>query len=152
FDAYIAKSADFAKPILTHLREAVHAACPEAEEAMKWSHPTFMYKGKLLASMAAFKQHATFGFWRGKEVVGSDVEMGAMGQFGRLTWRGELPKNDVLAELIRKAMTVTASGPAPREPKHEPRQKHEMPAELASALSGNAAAATTFQGFPPSAQ
>ena len=45
-DAYIDKSADFAKPILTHLREVVHAACPDVEETMKWSFPHFDYKGK----------------------------------------------------------------------------------------------------------
>ena len=42
-DAYIAKSAEFARPILTHLREAVHAACPQVEETSKWSAPAFMY-------------------------------------------------------------------------------------------------------------
>jgi len=31
-DAYIAKSADFAKPILNHLRALVHQACPQVEE------------------------------------------------------------------------------------------------------------------------
>jgi len=37
-DAYIARSADFARPILTHLREVVHSACPDAEEDMNtWS-------------------------------------------------------------------------------------------------------------------
>jgi hypothetical protein len=37
-DAYIAKSADFAKPILRHLRKVVHAGCPGVEETLKWSH------------------------------------------------------------------------------------------------------------------
>lgn len=43
-DAYIAKSAPFARPILSHIREVVHAGCPDVEEAMKWSFPHFMYK------------------------------------------------------------------------------------------------------------
>ena len=34
-DEYISKSADFAQPILHHLRELVHTACPEVEEKMK---------------------------------------------------------------------------------------------------------------------
>ena len=33
-DAYIEKAADFAKPILMEIRERVHAACPEVEEAI----------------------------------------------------------------------------------------------------------------------
>jgi hypothetical protein len=55
-DAYIAKSADFAQPILEHLRAVVHAACPDVEETMKWSFPHFMYKG-MMCSMASFKAH-----------------------------------------------------------------------------------------------
>jgi len=36
-DAYIEKSEDFAKPILRHLRDVVHQACPDVEETMRWS-------------------------------------------------------------------------------------------------------------------
>jgi hypothetical protein len=42
-DAYIDKSADFARPILKHLRELVQRACPEVEETMEWSCPRFDY-------------------------------------------------------------------------------------------------------------
>jgi uncharacterized protein YdhG (YjbR/CyaY superfamily) len=55
-DAYIARKAEFARPIMAHLRDRVHATCPEAEEAIKWSSPAFLYKGQMLCSMAAFKQ------------------------------------------------------------------------------------------------
>ena len=61
-DAYIEKSADFAKPILNHIRELVHFACPQVEETMKWGFPHFMYKG-ILCSMASFKHHCAVGFW-----------------------------------------------------------------------------------------
>ena len=67
-DAYIEKSADFAKPILIYLRELIHETCPEVEEGWKWSFPNFMYKGKILCSMSAFKQHCAFGFWLEKEM------------------------------------------------------------------------------------
>ena len=69
-DAYIAKSAPFARPILTKLRAAVHEACPEAEETIKWRMPFFLTDGKILCFMAAFKAHAGFGFWRrGKTAI-----------------------------------------------------------------------------------
>src|SRR6185503_20000460 len=91
-DAYIARQADFARPILEHLRETVLAACPEAEETLKWSMPNFLYRGKILANMAAFKAHAAFGFWRSSEVLGeTGAERESMGQFGRLTSIGQLP-------------------------------------------------------------
>src|SRR6185369_50398 len=102
-DAYIAKAGDFAKPILTRIRETVHAACPDVEEAMKWSFPHFMYKG-MLCSMAAFKQHAAFGFWKGSLIFEDQAKSTeAMGQLGRLTKPADLPAKRVLAGYIRKA-------------------------------------------------
>src|ERR1043166_1076921 len=96
-DAYIAKSADFAKPILNHIRKLVHAACPEVEETMKWSFPHFMHKG-ILCSMAAFKNHCAFGFWKGALILDKNMNSSAeaMGQFGRITSISELPKDNVL--------------------------------------------------------
>ena len=150
-DAYIARQADFARPILEHLRSAVHAACPEAEETLKWSMPHFLYKGQMLAGMAAFKAHATFGFWRAKEVLGeTGAEREAMGQFGRLASVTDLPPDDVLHALIRKAMALTDAGGRPARPKAAPKPELETPPELESALSANSAARATFDGFPPS--
>ena len=94
FDAYIAKSAPFAQPILKHLRKLVHVACPDVEEDLKWSSPSFMYKG-ILCGMAAFKEHAIFGFWKEKLILGSDPgSKGAMGSFGRLTSLKDLPSDN----------------------------------------------------------
>src|SRR5471032_2666688 len=91
-DAYIAKSGDFAQPILLHLREAMHAACPDVEETMKWSFPHFQYQG-MLCSMAAFKAHCAFNFWKHELLMGAaDSEaQEAMGQFGRITAIKDLP-------------------------------------------------------------
>ena len=83
-DAYIKKAAPFAQPILTDIREIVHAACPDVEETMKWSFPHFLYKG-MLCSMASFKEHAAFGFWKGSLVTGGRGSDDAMGHFGRIT-------------------------------------------------------------------
>ena len=72
-DAYIAKSAEFAQPILKHLRKIVHTACPDVQETLKWGMPHFDYKG-MLCGMAAFKQHCTFGFWKGELIFGNRKE------------------------------------------------------------------------------
>src|SRR5205814_6263901 len=96
-DAYIAKAADFARPILSHLREVVHAACPDVEETMKWSFPHFMYRG-MLCSMASFKEHCAFGFWKGSLFVQNSSDgagESAMGQFGRITKLSDLPTKKV---------------------------------------------------------
>jgi len=151
-DAYIERQADFARPILEHLRASVHAACPDCEETLKWSSPTFMYKGKILASMAAFTRHATFGFWKGSLVVDEPGKaQSGMGQFGRLESIDDLPPRDELEALIRKAMDLTDRGiKAPRN-KHE-KPPFEVPQDLGAAIAGNSEAAATFAGFPPSAQ
>jgi len=153
-DAYIAKSADFAKPILTHLRDIVHAACPEVEETMKWSFPHFMYKG-MLCAMASFKEHCSFGFWKSSLVLegaSSETEEG-MGNFGRITKLSELPSKKILSGSIKKAMKLNEDGvkkAAPPKPK-TPR-KLVVPDDLEKALQGNAAARATFEKFSPSHQ
>lgn len=48
-DDYIAKSAEFAKPILTELRQRMHSSVPGVAETIKWSMPHFEYKGKMFA-------------------------------------------------------------------------------------------------------
>jgi hypothetical protein len=98
--ADIRKAAPFARPILADIRETVHAACPEVEEAMKWSFPHFMYKG-MLCSMASFTAHAALGFWTGSLVTGGPRSADAMGHFGRLTTASDLPSKKVLAATMR---------------------------------------------------
>ena len=149
-DAYIARQTEFAKPILEHLRAAVHAACPEAEETLKWSMPTFMYKGEMLAHMGAFKEHASFGFWRGSLVVGEENErQSAMGQFGRLTSIEDLPEPEALRQLIEKAMALAVAGVKPPRIKTT-KAPLETPGDLQAALQGNEAASATFTNFSPS--
>lgn len=151
-DAFIARQADFARPILEYLRATVHATCPECEETMKWSMPHFMYRGEMLAGMAAFRQHTTFGFWRGNLVMGKGEEKAdAMGQFGRLTSIDDLPVREELVALIRKAMALTEQGVKPPRSKHE-KPPFVVPQDMQAALDAHPAAAATFGGFPPSAQ
>lgn len=151
FDAYIGKAAPFARPILAHIREVVHAACPEVVEAMKWSSPHFTYKG-MLCHMAAFKEHCAFGFWKGALVMGDgDRATEAMGQFGRITRLSDLPPDDVLAGYILEAMRLNDEG-VKVEKKPKPAEKKELvvPDDFAAALEANPAAQAVFDGFSPS--
>ncbi len=146
-DAYIEKAADFAKPILRHLRKLVHKGCPEVEETLKWSVPHFDYKGPL-AGMAAFKAHCAFGFWKGSLIVPGSKE--AMGQFGRIQTLSDLPKDELLLGYVRKAVQLNERGvKVPRPLKHEKKQI-PTPADLGAALKKNAKARATFDGFRPS--
>jgi hypothetical protein len=104
-DAYIAQSPEFARPILAHLREVIHAACPQVQETMKWSRPHFEYKG-LLCGMSAFKAHCGFGFWKGALMFPDAGESEAAGHFGRITALADLPSKKVLAAYVKQAMQL----------------------------------------------
>ncbi len=154
-DAYIAKSSGFAQPILRHLRKLVHEACPDVEETLKWSMPSFLHGGKILAGMAAFKEHCTFGFWHQEMVAvlgpDGDKESTAMGSLGRITSLEDLPSDRKLLGYIRKAAALNESGaPARPRPARKTAAPVEAPKDLAAALKKNKAAAATFEKFSPS--
>ena len=151
-DAYIASRAAFAQPILSHARDIVHAAQPDIEEAVKWSHPAFLWKGKLVAGMAAFKEHATFGFWHGAQVTGvTEVEDTAMGSFGRLTSLADLQPDAELAEMVRKACALIDAGVASKHmTERKPRAELPVPPVLQAALDANPAAKANWDAFSPS--
>ncbi|MDR0181689.1 YdeI/OmpD-associated family protein [Lysobacter arvi] len=149
-DAYIAQAADFARPLLVHIREGVHAACPDAEETLKWGMPSFTWRGKILCGMAAFKQHVTLWFREGRSVVGDDASREAMGQFGRITKKSELPGKRELAGYVKQAMArieTAAIEPATKKP--AAKAALPVPDDLAAALRRNAKARATFDGFAP---
>jgi uncharacterized protein YdeI (YjbR/CyaY-like superfamily) len=149
-DSQIEKAAPFAQPILHRLREIMHSASPDIEEAIKWGMPAFLYRGKILANMAAFKSHAVFGIWRGPE---ADKESGraaeAMGSLGRLTSLNDLPPTETLLRMIRDAMAAIDAG-APRRAASKARPELAVPDDLGAAIRANAAAHKVFESFAPS--
>lgn len=151
-DAYIAKAAPFAQPILAHIRSVMHRASPEIVEAIKWSMPFFDYNGAPLANMAAFKAHAAFGFWR-RDGAGPDKEdQGAMGQFGKLTSVADLPDDEVLIEMILAAMALIDAGAKSRRSPKQPKPDLTMPGDFQAALDAVRDAAKHFAAFPPGAR
>lgn len=151
-DAYIAHSADFARPILAHVRALVHEACPEAEETIKWGMPTFLYAGAILCGMAAFKQHASFGFWKHALVVGDDSPAEGMGSFGKLVSVTDLPPKRQLLAYVKKAAQLNEQGvKASRTRKMAtPKPLPDMHADFAAALMANPVAKAAFDAFAPS--
>lgn len=149
-DAYIAKSAGFARPILEHLREVVHEACPEAEETLKWGMPHFVHEG-ILCHMASFRAHCAFGFYKSALLFDdTPKQKEAMGNMGRITSVADLPSRKALVRLVKAARRLNVEGiPAPRA-RTAPKPPVEPPADLLAALASNAKARATFEGFPPS--
>jgi|CXWL01.1.fsa_nt_gi uncharacterized protein YdeI (YjbR/CyaY-like superfamily) len=152
-NAYIARSAPFAQPILRHLRKLIHTACPETAETIKWGMPSFLYRGKILCGIAAFKAHAVFGFWqRGMEKLMAK-EIGktydAMGHMGRITRLPDLPGDKVLLHYIKTAMKLHDSGLSARI-KSKPKPALPVPADLAVALKKSKQAAAAWADLSPS--
>jgi len=151
---YIAKSAPFARPILEHLRALIHKTCPECQEKMKWSFPHFDYKDEMMYSMAAFKEHAAFSFWKASllnDPNGILAEGGAMGHLGRIQSLKDLPKDSVLSGFIRQAMKLNEERTKVPKPKSKP-VVVEAPDYLTKALKKNTPAKKTFDSFSPSNQ
>ena len=150
-DAYIERAQPFARPILTHFRKTVHAACPDVEETMKWRFPHFDYKG-MLCSIASFKEHCAITFWKAALLQDSipATAKTAMGQFGRITSVSELPPGKVLTALVRRAAALNDSGvKTPRRPRTA-RAPLDPPPAFVAALKKSRKARATYDGLPPS--
>ena len=148
--SYIARQREFARPILTFLRDVMHQGCPEIEETLKWGAPAFMHHG-IVAGIAGFKEHATFGFWKHQLLLGKRDER-AWGTFGRLTSAADLPSRATLVALVKKAAALNESGTKVPRRKAKPKKAILMPAALRTALANNATAKATFDAFNPSHQ
>src|SRR5689334_7816605 len=146
-DDYIAKSPDFAKPILIHLRELIHAGCPEVEETVKWRNPSFMCKG-LLCGTAAFKQHCVIGFWKDTLLFDrKNPNAKPCAIPDRITNVGELPSDKILLGYIKEAARLNAEGVKIPKAKSGPRKDLIVPGDLISALKKNKKALSTFEEF-----
>lgn len=154
FDDYIEHSPEFAPPILTQIREHVHAVCPDVEETMKWSFPHFTYHG-ILCSMAAFKQHCTFGFWKASLITDTVTKKStdAAGQLGRITSVKDLPDKKTMTGYVKQAMKLNEEGvtvPKLKKVAKMPTSALTVPSELATALNRNRKALNSFDAFSPS--
>lgn len=145
-DAYVERSAEFARPILSHLRKLVHKACPDVEETIKWGSPHFDYKGSL-AGMASFKEHCAFGFWKHSLLDQKELNRDAMGSFGRITSKKDLPSDKAVISLIHQAMELNEKGVKVAKRPAAPKKELVVPDYLTKALAKNKKAKAAFENF-----
>jgi uncharacterized protein YdeI (YjbR/CyaY-like superfamily) len=151
-DAYIGKAGDFAKPILTHIRELMHEVCPDVEETMKWSFAVFMYKGDMLCTLASFKNYCAFGFWKRPLLTddnGIFKDGDGAGSIGPVKTLADLPKDTVLKKYIRAAMKLNDEGIKVPRPKPVAKDKKQLqvPDYFIQALKQDKAAEKIFNDF-----
>jgi len=156
-DRYIASAPAFAKPILEHVRDLIHKGCPDVEEDMKWSRPAFVYRGKMLGGMAAFKSHCMVGFWHGpvNKMIVADGFHGknASVPLGEIATLDDLPPKPRFIAYVREACRLTEerkSNPAPVKRKSAPKPEAKVPPDFAAALKKDKRAAKAFESFSPS--
>jgi len=149
-DAYIAKAAEFARPIMKRIRAAFHKGCPALEERLKWGMPSFEYKG-LMGGMAVFKAHVSWGFWRRKELPDPHKIFGREGMMGggKITRLAELPPQKIIVEYVQAAARLNDALPAKRNLK-KPKPPVKVPDYFRHALRKNKKALATVEGFSPS--
>jgi len=155
-DEYLERCEPFAAPILARIRKAMHQACPEIEETMKWNAPHFEHHG-LIAGVAAFKRHVRLIFWRGKELTAPAGSFARVGRTGmgalRLEQLSDLPPQRVLVKYAKQAAKLNES--AARAPQRgtgrtaarRAQRPISAPRDLAAALRKNARARCTFDDF-----
>lgn len=153
-DLYISKSADFAQPILTHIRELVHKTCSDVEETIKWGFPHFEYKGPL-CDMAAFKQHCSFGFWKAalmkdKTLIANAKSESAMGHYGKIKSIEDLPADKKIIAHIKDAMKLNEKGIKLPSKKIASKKEITVPDYFLNRLKKNKKAFMTFENFSPS--
>lgn len=152
-DAYIENSADFAKPILNHIRKIVHQASAEILETIKWGFPHFVYKGTV-CSMASFKEHCAFGFWKSSllsdpnHILQKETSE-AMGQFGRISSIAHLPSDQVLIKYVQEAVALNEKGTKVVKVAHE-RGRIETPQYFLDILTDHPQAKINFEKFSSS--
>ena len=145
-DAYIARSAPFARPILKRLRKLVHQGCPPVVEEIKWGMPHFDYDG-IFCGMAAFKEHATFGLWN--RAMNLKRSEDAMGQFGCIRSLSDLPADSVIVGYVRQAKKLADDG-IKVGPVRKAKKPLPVPPSLTAALKKKASAAVRFAKMSPS--
>ncbi len=152
-DDYIDRSADFAKPILNHLRKLVHQACPDVQEKMKWSFPHFDYKNEMMCSMASFKEHCAFSFWKAilmkdPQLVENARSEVSMGHLGRISSKKDLPPDKIIIGWIRDAMQLNELGiKLPARSKTGEKKELVVPDYFINALAKNKQAKQAFENY-----
>jgi len=156
-DAYIEKAQPFAKPILRKLRALIHKGNPDMVETIKWGMPSFEYKGPC-CGFAAFKQHATFGFWKYKLIEDpngylsecSNQGGAAMGNLGRIMSKADLPPDRVIVEFVRQAKKLNDDGVKLPPRQKKARKELNAPDSMMAAIRRDRRALETFEKFSPS--
>jgi uncharacterized protein YdeI (YjbR/CyaY-like superfamily) len=154
-DAYFKKAAPFARPILLKLRKLIYQACPDVKETIKWSFPNYEVHGSMLCSMAGFKEHCAFSFWKASLLKDPDsilhlADRNSMGHLDKLSSLKDLPADKILLAYLKEAAFLNKNKVKVLKPKLPPKKELPLPTVLAAAFKRNKKALAGFEAFSPS--
>jgi uncharacterized protein YdeI (YjbR/CyaY-like superfamily) len=152
---YIAKSEDFAKPVLEHWRQILHETCPGVTEAIKWGIPHFDYKGDFMCIMASHKNHCSFSFHKASLMSDPRLKEAASLKptqrfMGKITSLADLPDDAAFIALVKEAMVVNEKGLKVVAPKPDKPKVLEVPDYFVEKLKINPGAMEIFENKSPS--
>ncbi|MDN5287269.1 MAG: hypothetical protein JWR38_3543 [Mucilaginibacter sp.] len=155
FDDYIAKSADFAKPIMEYIRQIIHETCPEVEEVMKWAIPHFDYKDDMMCILAAYKNHCSFSLYKAElmndaKIIESVKAGQKMGYMDKIKSLSDLPAKETLVAYIKEAMVLNETGIKKVKPVSEKPKVIEVPDYFSEKLAASPLAKEIFDSKSPS--
>jgi uncharacterized protein YdeI (YjbR/CyaY-like superfamily) len=157
-DEYIQNAAPFAQPLLTKIRKLVHRACPDATETIKWGFPNFVFGDGILCSMAAFKNHCAFSFWKASLLKDDQrilkvKDKNSMGNLDKLHVIGDLPADKILIAYLKEAALLNENN---IKPKSKARRSVAVPLNIpdyfSQALKKNKQAVVQFNQLSTSHQ
>lgn len=150
-DEYIAKSEEFAKPILKYWRQVVHNTCPEVKEAIKWGIPHFDYQNDFMCVMASHKGHCSFTFLKAELMIDpilrdSKSLKPTQRLLGKISELSQLPTDEEFIQFLVEAMELNEKGIKVILKKSEKPKILETPDYFLEQLAENQKAKTIFDG------
>ena len=82
-DQWLAAYDNPMKPVVMAIRKAILEADPRVGETIKWSAPTFTYKGNIASFFPKSKKHASLMFHKGALIKGDFPSLEGDAQEGR---------------------------------------------------------------------
>jgi hypothetical protein len=101
-DAYLKKKAHPMTAEIQRVREIILAAHPDIEETIKWSSPTFLYKGNMASYFMNAKKHVSLMFHKGALIPDDTGLLQGDGKEGRTAKFADMEEIELRKEDLVK--------------------------------------------------
>jgi hypothetical protein len=149
---YMAELPEWQRRMLVRLRQLIHEAAPEVEEAWRWDKPHFDNAG-IMVGLCAFKEHVAVWFHKGallkdtKKLFEATARTEEKGMRAYKLHEGDKINEAAFLDLVKQAVAVNDKGTKLREAK--PTKKAlVVPEDLEQVLRKDPTAWANWEAFP----